>query len=99
MRVDRRPRRFGAHPVERGPHKGALHVSTKRFQRFRGELLVLENYFDSWLLPQDPEEARMANIILLLQNVLEHVCEFAIAVVASRSSNPYDGRFQKKLDD
>jgi Domain of unknown function (DUF4145) len=97
MRMNRRPKRFGAHPVESGPFEGALHVSTRRFRRFRGELLVLENHLDSWLLPQDPEEVRMTRIILMLQNVLEHMTEFAIYAVASRSSNPEDRQFHNSI--
>jgi len=39
-----RARRFGARVVEHGKYKGALHVATRTWQRFRGELIVLDDY-------------------------------------------------------
>jgi hypothetical protein len=91
-------KRYGAHVVERGKYKGALHAATRASQRFRGELLVVDNYLDTWVLPQEPEEATMMRIILNLQNIMEHEIELAIASTAERSEKEKDKRFQERIE-
>lgn len=93
-----RAKRFGARLVERGKRAGALHVATRGWQRFRGELLVLDDYLNTWVLPQESEDTRMARIILNLQNILEHESELAISSLAKRSGNAKDQQFEEKLE-
>ena len=93
-----RGKRFGARPVERGKWAGALHVATRGWQRFRGELLVLDDYLDTWVLPQESEETRMARIILNLQNILEHESELAVSSLAKRSGSAKDQQFAAKVE-
>jgi len=97
MRMFYRPRRFAARLVESGKFKGALHVATKASQRYRGELLVLDNYLDTWLMPQEPEEATMTRITLSLQNIIEHEIELAIAKVVDASGRQEDRQFADRI--
>jgi hypothetical protein len=93
-----RARRFGARVVERGKYKEALHVATRTWQRFRDELLVLDDYLDTWILPQEGEETRMTRIMLNLQNILEHESELAIATIARRSGKTEDNQFNNSIE-
>lgn len=77
---NQKARRFGAHEVLEGPHKGRLHVPTTRYIRFLGELHLLCSYLDARLLPTEPEEAAVVRILMNLQNILEHEAELAIVV-------------------
>lgn len=93
-----RAKRYGAHVVERGKYRGALHVATRASQRFRGELLVLDHYLDTWVLPQEPEDARMTRIILTLQNILEHEIESAISAFAASRGEHQVKQFQNSIE-
>lgn len=93
-----RAKRFGARVVERGKYEGALHVSTRAWRRFRGELLVLDDYLDTWVIPQETEETRIARITLNLQNLLEHESELAIASIARRSGRSEDSDFENAIE-
>jgi len=98
MRMYPKPKRYGAHVVKRGKYEGALHVSTKAFRRFRGELLVLDHYLDTWALLQESEETTMARIILILQNILEHEIELAIASKVKGTGENEDIEFASKIE-
>lgn len=93
-----RGKRFGARVVERGKYQGALHVATRAWRRFRGELLVLDDYLDTWILPQESEETRLARITLNLQNLLEYECELAIASLAMRSGTDENIKFEETIE-
>ena len=99
MRMYPRPKRYGAHVVTRGKYEGALHVSTKAFRRFRGELLVLDHYLDCWALPQESEETTMARIILILQNILEHEIELVIASKVKGTGENEDIEFANRIEE
>src|SRR5258707_15396041 len=92
--MTRPKRRFGK-PFERG--KMVSVRTRKRYVQFHWKLAVLNHYFDSWLLPREPEEATMTRVILALQDILERETEFAIAVEASRSPNRKDRDFHSNI--
>ena len=85
---ERTYRKFGAHEVTKGKWKGGLHVATKAYTIFRGELIYLADYLNSRLLPQDPEEVLATAIMLNLQNILEYELELVIAnyVIANKTA-------------
>ncbi|HEV8715472.1 MAG TPA: hypothetical protein VGX03_21910, partial [Candidatus Binatia bacterium] len=65
-------RRFRARAVTSGKRKGSIHLPPNSHMAFLGQLSYLAEYLNSRLLPQDPEEAHMARIVLNLQNILEY---------------------------
>jgi len=72
-------RRFGAREVDKGENKGSLHVAPPGYVALLGEINYLENYLNRRLMPQEPEDASMARLLLALQNILEYEIELAIA--------------------
>jgi hypothetical protein len=91
-------RRFGAHHVEAGPFKGGLHIATKLYMNFRGELEYLNSYLNNRLLPTEPEEVAMRGILINLQNLLEHESEEAIRRYVKLQGTNKDKHFQQRMD-
>ena len=88
-----RHKRFGVHEVTEGPRKGSLHVATKSYQSYFGELCFLQDYLNRRVLPTDPEEVSMREIILNLQNILEYEVEQLIR------SRPASRGFVRSIDE
>ena len=84
-------KRFGAHEVTKGKWAGSLHVATRAYTTFLGQLDYLNTYLNSRLLPRHPEEVCVATIIVNLQNVLEYELELVIADYVSRACFGYGG--------
>jgi hypothetical protein len=84
--ADRIARRHGIHEVEKGKFEGQLHVATAKYNALRAEISYLENYLSRRLLPQDPEDRLLANIVLDLQNVIEY--ELTLVVELFTKKNP-----------
>jgi agmatine/peptidylarginine deiminase len=93
-----RRRRHEGRPIEGRPNAKTFRVR-KRYLQFDSALSSLNHHFDNWLLPREPEESEMTRVILALQNILEYETELAIAVVASRSSNPRDRKLQSRIEE
>jgi hypothetical protein len=64
-------KRFGVYEVKAGKYKGGLHVSTKKYQEYHGELLYLCDYLNRRILPLEPEELNMTILLINLVNVLD----------------------------
>jgi hypothetical protein len=92
-----RSKRFGVHEVTKGKRKGALHVATRRYSTFTGELGYLELYLNTRLLPKDPEESQMAAVILNLQNIFECELESAIADFVSKTATAKNQAFLTQI--
>lgn len=90
-------KRFGAHEVTKGKRKGSLHVAPNSYTAFLGQLSLLENYLNSRLLPQDPEEVHITTIILNLQNVLEYELELVMASFVTTNNSKKNQSFLKKI--
>ena len=71
-------KRFGAHEVTSGKRKGSIHVAPRSYTAFYGDLGYLKDYLKRRLLPQEPEDALMASILLDMQNILEYELELVI---------------------
>jgi hypothetical protein len=97
--VAKMTRRFGAHEVKRGPFKGGIHHSTKRYSEFSGELAYLSTYLPRRLLPLEPEEFTMQGIILILQNLIEHELEQLIVHVVQDGKSIEDRKFLQRIID
>ena len=91
-------KRFGAHEVTKGKHKGDLHVSTESFQKYFSELIYLSSYLDRRLLPTEPEEVYMRGIILNFQNILEHESEELINHYVHSHPSTRNQQFKDKMD-
>jgi hypothetical protein len=91
-------RRFGAHEVTKGKWKGGLHVATSAYTAFLGQLVYLETYLNSRLLPQDPEEIHATTIMLNLQNLLEYELELVIADYISANKTEKNKSFLEKIN-
>lgn len=94
-----RRRRFGSFRVRSGPFSGSLHVSSKVYQEFFGELLHLHTYLNHRLLPTEPEEVEMQGILTQLQNLLEHESEELIRHYTRNGGAPAEGQFCKRIDE
>jgi hypothetical protein len=64
--------------MEKGKMKGSRHVPPKRYVALLGEITYLEEYLAHRLLPQEPEDRKMANLLLILQNLIEYELEQVI---------------------
>jgi hypothetical protein len=64
--------------MEKGKMKGSLHAPPKGYVALLGEITYLEEYLSHRLLPQDPEDRKMANLLLILQNLIEYELERVI---------------------
>jgi hypothetical protein len=97
--MNRRPRRRRdeGRPIEGLPNAITLRIR-KPYLKFFWALESLNYHFDNWLLPREREEVAMTRVILALQNILEYESELAIALIASRSSNPRDRHFQTRIE-
>lgn len=71
-------RRYGAHEVKEGPYKGAIHVATKRWYDFSGQLNYLTDYLTRRVIPLEVEESMIRNMLINIQNILEYNLEGAI---------------------
>jgi len=98
MVVAKTTRRFGAHDVANGPFKDAVHVGTKRYQIFSGQLNYLHNYLSQRLLPTEPEDVTMQGILIILQNLLEHECEVLIRHYVTKAGTIKDHDFQQRIE-
>ncbi|HEX7518426.1 MAG TPA: hypothetical protein VF345_14195 [Chthoniobacterales bacterium] len=92
-------KRFGVHEVKAGKHKGGLHVATKRYADFRGELTYLEDYLNRRLLPKEPEDVQIAGIMLNLQSIIEHELELLIKDYVSKNPSPKNQAFLGNMRD
>jgi hypothetical protein len=97
MVVAKTTRRFGAHDVANGPFKDAVHVGTKRYQIFSGQLNYLHNYLSQRLLPTEPEDVTMQGILIILQNLLEHECEVLIRHYVTKAGTIKETRPREAL--
>lgn len=91
-------RRFGAHEVTKGKWKGGLHVATKAYTTFRGEILYLNDYLNRRLLPRDPEDVDAAAIMLNLQNILEYELELAITNFVNANKTAKNQAFLERIN-
>jgi len=73
----RAARRFGG-TVEKGKMKGSRQVPPKGYIALLGEISYLEEYLSHRLLPQETEDRKLANLLLILQNLIEHELERVI---------------------
>lgn len=95
--MDRKaPKRFSAREVLEGPQKRRIHVATRAFTNFRNELLYFQNFLSRRLLPTEPEEAAMQQILLYLQNLLEYETEELIRKRAKGSKEA--AKLLKRID-
>lgn len=92
-------KRFGAHEVKKGKFKGSLHIATESYQNFFAELTCLHMYLESRLLPAEPEEVLMREILLDLQNILEHESEDLIRCYVRDHPTQRNQRFANQMDD
>ena len=92
-------KRFGVHEVKKGRHKGNLHIATKKYQIFRRELHYFSNYLDRRILPKEPEEIEIRNIILNIQNVLEHEIEEVLIIYLKEKTDKKNLKFFKRLNE
>ncbi len=90
-------RRFGAHEVTTGKRRGSIHVAPSSYISFIGELSHLEMYLNTRLLPQEPEEAYMARVLLNLQNILEYELELVIAHFVAENSSRRNQAFLESI--
>lgn len=89
----KRSLRFGTHEVEKGPFSKGLHVATRQYHNFFGELTYLHDYLNRRLMPTEPEEVAMFNILANLQNLLEHESEMLIEHYAALHGNAKEQQF------
>jgi hypothetical protein len=93
----REARRFGARAVAQGARQGSLHVAPSRYVAFVGELSVLEEYLSNRLLPREPEDRQLANLTLILQNILEHELERSIEIYVRANPTGSHAEFLNKI--
>jgi hypothetical protein len=93
----REARRFGARAVAQGARQGSLHVAPSRYVAFVGELSVLEEYLSNRLLPREPEDRKLANLTLILQNILEHELERSIEIYVRANPTGSHAEFLNKI--
>ncbi len=92
-----RARRFGAHEVTTGEHKGSIQIPPSSYVSFIGELRYLKEYLNTRLLPQEPEDAQMAQILLNLQNIMEYELELVIEHFVAENSTSQNQNFLKRI--
>lgn len=90
-------RRFGMHEVTKGKFAGGLQVSTPQYTRFLGELSYFCDYLNRRLLPKEPEEATMLQILTNLQNLLEGECEALIHHYATGRGTAQERVFDERI--
>jgi hypothetical protein len=76
-------RRFGGE-VEKSKMKGNRHIPPHGYVALLGEMTYLEQYLSHRLLPQEPEDRKMANLLLILQNLVEYELEQVIEVFVQK---------------
>lgn len=91
-------RRFGVRDVRKGNMKGRQHIATARYKALLGEIIYLEDYLNRRLLPQEPEDRCLANILLALQNTIEREIELVIAHLVSRNATESNLRFLRDIE-
>lgn len=97
--MNNKNKRFGANVVKKGKFKGCLHIATESFKKFHSELGYLCNYLNRRVLPKDPEEQEMNQILLALQNVLEHESEELIRRYVENHRTKCNLEFVEKMED
>src|SRR5882724_3676717 len=90
-------RRFGAREVTHGAKKGSLHVAPKRYVTLLGELSFLQEYLSDRVLPREPEDRALANLTLILQNIVEYELERSIDSYVKANPGKKDADFSKKI--
>ncbi|MFO7870566.1 MAG: hypothetical protein R6V03_03940 [Kiritimatiellia bacterium] len=68
-------RRHYREEVTEGKFSASIHVPTEKYYLFHAELTSLANYLSRRLLPTEPEDVSMREILLNLQNILEYECD------------------------
>jgi hypothetical protein len=91
-------KRFEAHSAQKGRFKGCLHTATESYQKFFGELSYLCNYLNGRVLPKEPEEQMMSQILLALQNVLEYESEELIRHYVENHTTKLNLEFLEKME-
>jgi hypothetical protein len=89
-------RRFGG-DVEKGKMKGSYRVPPKGYLALLGEINNLEEYLSRRLLPQEPEDRKMANLLLILQNLIEYELERLIEVFVRNSPTTEHLNFVRQI--
>jgi hypothetical protein len=97
--MNHKNKRFGAHVVKKGKFKGCLHVAAESFPKFHGELVYLCDYLNRRVLPKEPEEQEMSQILLALQNVLEYESEKLIRHYVENHQTRCNLEFVEKMED
>lgn len=74
--LKKEPKRF-SYPkvVKKGKYKGALHIRTEKYQKFQVEFYCLSDFIDVRIVSLEPEEIRMRNMLVNIQNVLDYEIE------------------------
>jgi hypothetical protein len=93
----REARRFGAREVTHGAKKGSLHVALKRYLTLLGELSFLQEYLSDRALPREPEDRALANLTLILQNIVEYELERSIDSYVKANPDKKYAKFLKRI--
>jgi hypothetical protein len=88
------PRRFGVHAVK----GGLLQVATRRYYEFLGELSYLATYLNSRLLPTEPEQVQIADVVSNLQNLLEFESEELIRAYVKQRGTAKERSYVDLID-
>ena len=91
-------KRFGVHEVKKGKYKGSLHISTKAYREFHGEMLYLEEYLNGRILPAEPEEVSMTRLLINLVNVLENEMEKIIKQYYEKNPSNKGSKLTSKIE-
>lgn len=91
-------RRFSVLQSGKGKFAELLHVATRRYNQFRGELTYLNDYLNSRLMPTQPEEVQMLGVLTNLQNLLEHEAEELIRHWAANHANGNEQQFASSIE-
>jgi hypothetical protein len=90
--------RFISKKVKNGRFKGAVHAAPARHLAFIGQLSHFYTYLSHRLLPTDPEDALMQQILIILQNLLEHESEILIDDYVKKRGSTKERAFQKQIE-
>jgi len=90
-------RRFVPREVDKGKNRGSIHVASTAYVALMGEMNYLESYLNRRLMPQEPEDACMARLLLALQNILENEVELAIASFVKKNPTKKNLSFASEI--
>lgn len=65
--------------------KGSRHIPPNGYVALLGAMTYLEEYLSHRLLPRKPEDRKMANLLLILQNLIEYELERVIEVFVQKN--------------